>query len=458
MVDRFLSFLVLHLESVGAGLLGLIAFISILLYKRKEFCAKKALKKAVESKAHEVLTLHPVINQGLCMGCGTCTRACPEGKVLQIINHKSVLVSPTKCVGHGECEKACPRGAISLVFGTKTRGFEIPKISAAFESNIGGLYIAGELGGMGLIRNAVKQGVIAATHALSNHTKLPKEANTELLIVGAGPAGLAASLTAIEKRGNYILIEQNKFGGTIANYPKQKIVMTSPLDLPIFGRLKFKDRKVSKEELMDAWHEMKKKAGMKVQSGVRFDSLEKINGLFRVKTNQGIIIASKIILAIGLRGTPNKLGLPNEDLPKVTYNLADPEQYRNNKIAIVGSGNSAVEAALMLALPDFGNEVVLLIRGKEMDKCNEENKNKALDLRNKRQLKIWFESTVGEIQAKELIINKGKEKITIPNDFLFIFAGAQMPQKFLGTLGVEFGKKFEEGLTMSRANPLKKAA
>ncbi len=197
--------------------------------------AKKLIHHAVQSGADEPMTLHPEIDESLCSGCAACTRVCPEGDIIKMVNHKAVLVSPTKCVGHGECERSCPMEAITLVFGTKTRGMDIPRLSKNYETNVSGLYIAGELGGMGLIRNAIKQGALAARHALLN---LPNvKADVDLLVVGAGPAGIAASLAAIAEKKSYLCIEQNSFGGTVYNFPRQKIVMSYEFVLPIMGEL-----------------------------------------------------------------------------------------------------------------------------------------------------------------------------------------------------------------------------
>ena len=366
------AFLLKHFEFVMIISLVVIAFlVSSHRTKKKETYAKKLMKKAIDSKLDEPLSLHPEIDPSLCAGCGGCTKACPEGEILQLINHKAVLVAPSKCVGHGACEAACPFDAITLVFGTKTRGMEIPRVSADYETNVGGLYIAGELGGMGLIRNAIKQGTLAAKHALGKLGNI--KTDYDVIVIGAGPAGLAASLCAIAMKKKYVCIDQNTFGGTIANFPRQKVVMSHPADLPIVGKMKFNSNKVSKEELLEYWSDVKKKTGLKVKERCRFENLEKIENYFSVKTSMGTFTAQKVILAMGVRGSPRRLGLANEDLPKVTYNLVDPEQYKNQSIVVVGGGNAGVEAAQSLAKASLQNQVILLVRSEIFDRCNEEN-------------------------------------------------------------------------------------
>lgn len=422
----------------------LIAGVNIRKRSRQASVAQKKLDAAIKKQAGEPTTLHPEIDPAVCAGCGSCTTVCPEGDVLQLIDHRAVLISPTKCVGHGECEQACPTGAISLVFGTKTRGMEIPRITGDYETNIAGLYIAGELGGMGLIRNAVKQGQLAAKHALRS---LPTgSADTDLLIVGAGPAGLSAALTAIAEKKRYICIDQNTFGGTVANFPRQKVVMTYPADLPVVGKMKFPKNIVSKEELLEYWNSVKLKTGLELRERVRFETLNKVGSLFEVKTSAGILRAKKVVLCMGVRGTPRKLGLANEDFPKVAYSLIDPEQYQNCHVVAVGAGNAAAEAVQMLCKPEYKNEVTLMVRGNALDRCNETNAAKVLELQKQGRLRICYDGSVKAIEAERLQITVAGVDEWIGNQYLFVFAGADMPQQFLMSIGIEIDKKFGTGL------------
>lgn len=438
-----------HSTLAVATIFALFGLWRILVRARQVRIARKILAKAIKSRMDEPLTLHPLVDPALCAGCGACTRVCPEGDILRIIDHKAVLVSPTKCVGHGECETACPTGAISLVFGTKTRGMDIPRITTNYETNLPGLYIAGELGGMGLIRNAIKQGHLAARHAAGNLGDRGVPVDAELLIVGAGPAGLSAALTAIAEKKSYICIDQASFGGSIVTFPRQKVVMTYPADLPIVGKMKFKKDKVSKEDLLAYWTEIRKKTGLKVREGVRFENVTREEGCFSVKTSHGLIRARKVLLCMGVRGSPRKLGLKNEETSKVTYNLLDPEQYQGRSIAVVGGGNAGVEAAQYLSKPKYGNKVTLLVRGAAFDRCNEENREIVTRMAEEGLLKICFNSQIRAIEPKSLVVTKEGQDVTIPNDFLFIFAGAEMPYKFLMGLGIKieklYGKSLKQG-------------
>lgn len=448
MATRLLNLIVNHLAFFSIVIVGFVALWRIWRQEEKSVVAHAKLKKAVKSGAGEPMTLHPEIDPTLCVGCGACTTACPEGDILQLINNKAVLTGPSKCVGHGECERACPMSAIQLVFGTKTRGMDIPRLTTNYETNVPGLYIAGELGGMGLIRNAVKQGAMAARHALKS---MPGgAADVDLLIVGAGPAGLTASLCAVEAKKKYLCIEQGSFGGTVANFPRQKVVMSHPFELPIFGVAKFRSNKVSKEELLEYWDDVRKQTRLNIREQTRFVSLKNENGIFKVETNAGSIRTKKVILAMGVRGSPRRLGVPGEDSTKVCYNLLDPAEYRGQKVIVVGGGNAGVEAAQMLGKPGLNCTVHLLVRSGGFDRCNEDNRERIEAMAEKGQVTIWFNSSIQEIQKDTVKVKKGEEVIDLPNNQVFIFAGAEMPTKFLMSLGVAFDKKFGEGLASAR--------
>lgn len=437
-----------HMDYVGYFLMIGIAVFSVLRKTKKHKKAVTTLEKNIRDNLHEPATLHPEIDASLCAGCGSCVEACPEGKILQLINHKSVLVYPTKCVGHGACEQACPFGAIDLVFGTKTRGMEIPRISPDFETNISGLYIAGELGGMGLIRNAIKQGKLATMHAISSLKDINHTSDLDIFIVGAGPAGFSSALAAKEKNIKYRLIDQNSFGGTVYNFPRQKIVTSHPLEFPIVGSKKFKGNTVLKEEILQTFTKIKDENKIVINEKENFINLKKLDsGIFEVTTNKGTYTSKKVILCMGVRGSPRKLGLANEDMAKVTYNLIDPEEYQNSSVAIVGGGNAGLEAAQYLSKPHLKNQVHLIVRGgpeEAFSRSNEQNQKLVFELEKKKQIIIHYDSAIKTIESDYIIIKKGKEEEKLKNDYIFIFAGAEVPFKFLMSLGINIDKAHGE--------------
>src|SRR5512135_2605278 len=192
--------------------LALVLFFYLRGRHKHESTAVAQLNEAVEAGLTEPSSLHPEINPKLCLGSGSCITACPE-EAIGMIKGKAVLINLTLCIGHGACAAACPHDAIKLVFGTAKRGMDIPQVDSNFETNIPGIFIAGELGGMGLIRKAATQG----SQAMESIAKLKGSANPyDVVIIGAGPAGLAATLGAMEKKLRFVTVEQeSSLGGAI---------------------------------------------------------------------------------------------------------------------------------------------------------------------------------------------------------------------------------------------------
>ncbi len=301
-----------------------------------------------EAGLTEPSSLHPIVDPLKCIGCSSCIKACPEGEVLGLLDDKAALIDPTRCIGHGACEKACPAGAITLVFGTATRGIDIPRVDEEFQTNVPGIFIAGELGGMGLIRNAIEQGRQAATAIAGQAVANPAPADMlDLLIVGAGPAGISASLAATEHGLRFRTVEQDSLGGTVAHFPRGKLVMTEPATLPLYGQLRF--REIRKEALLDIWSGIIAETGLEIGFEERMTAIEPLDDGFAITTSAASYRARRVLLAIGRRGTPRTLGVPGEDLSKVVYRLVDAEQYRGRDVLVVGGGDSALEAALSQA-------------------------------------------------------------------------------------------------------------
>jgi thioredoxin reductase/Pyruvate/2-oxoacid:ferredoxin oxidoreductase delta subunit len=429
--------------------LSVVLFMALVLavqFVRKEKKHAKAKLKMAKSKAAGTdlpNTLHPVIDATKCGGCAACTVVCPEGDILQMIDGKAQLINGSKCVGHGECQRACPLDAIDLVFGTLEKGVDIPNLSKDYETNMPNVYIAGELGGMGLIRNAVKQGSWAAYHAIKKLDSKVKT-DTDLFIIGAGPAGMSAALAAIEKKVSYILIDQNTFGGTVNNYPRNKIVMSYPADLPIVGKMKFSNNKVSKEDLLDFWSDAVQKAKIKIHNSTKFIKYKDEGQFFTIETDKKTWTAKKIILAMGSGGLPMKLGLKNEDSPKVFYNLKDPDSYKKQHVVVVGGGNSAVEAAQYLGAKKLGNKVRLLVRGKALSRTNEDNVTIINKMQSEGLVEICYETSIKDIQPDKITIDTKGQLQEIKNDFIFVFAGNIKPYKQLGELGIKIETKFGE--------------
>lgn len=393
---------------------------------------------SIEAGVKEPTTLHPVINHNRCMGCGSCVAACPEKKVLGIIGGKSYLINPAGCIGHGVCKISCTQNAITLVFGTKERGVDLPSVSPNFETNVPGIFIAGELGGMGLIRNAVEQGR-QAIESISKLDGIGQADRLDVVIIGAGPAGFSASLAAMERRLRYVTLEQETLGGTVAHYPRGKIVMTAPVIMPQIGKVDITE--TTKEKLLDFWREVERKTRIKINDRERVEAINRNGKGFEVKTTGDTYQTRAVLLAIGLRGTPRKLGVPGEELPKVVYRLTDPEQYRGNHILVVGGGDSALEAATSIA-EEPGTTVTLSYRSGSFSRAKVKNRQKVDDMAASGRLRVMLKSNVQEITTDHVVIENGGEHIKIQNDGVIICAGGIMPTGFLKEIGIHVETKY----------------
>ena len=396
----------------------------------------------------EPTTLHPEINTKLCFGCGSCVEVCPENYVLGVVDGKSILANPTQCVGHGMCEEACPTKAISLVFGTKNKGMKVPDLNSMFESRQEGLYIAGELGGIGLISNAIKQGKIAAIDAINkiNNNNLKSSFDYDVLIVGAGPSGFSAALTCHELDVRYLCIEQNVFGGTIYHYPRQKLVMSNSIELSMVGELRFKNNLVNKEELLEQFIRVRNEIKPNIRENSVFENLRPYKNGYKLVTSNGTFSSEKIILCTGVGGTPMKLNIPGEEKSKVTYRLKDAAQFTKQKIMIVGAGNAAVEAAIDLTDKELHNKVTIIVRGAGFPKCNFRNRQAIERLIIEKNVEVHFESRVKEIFDKQIDFFIKDKLETIQNDIIFIIAGSKDPYNLIQKIGVTVSEKFGEPL------------
>lgn len=377
--------------------------------------------------------LHPVLDLDVCMGSGACAKACPENAI-GIIKGKAVLVNPTHCIGHAACAPACPVGAIRLVFGTAKRGIEIPYVSEDFETNVPGIFIAGELGGMGLIRNAVRQGV--QTVETVRKKRPSGKAPLDLLIIGAGPAGIGAALAAKSAGLKYAHIEQeDSFGGTTYHYPRGKLVMTAPLKLPISGEYKLKE--VSKERLMEIWNEVVEKGGIRISFSERMEEIiPESDGCFTVRSDRTSYKTSSVLLAIGRRGTPRKLGVKGELDQKVVYRLIEPAQYKGKRVLVVGGGDSALEAAMDCA-KEPGAKVILSYRGKAFDRVKPKNRERLDAMVAKKRILQLMESTISEITPGSVFIKHGGEVTEHKNEAVIVCAGGELPTAMLKKIGIK---------------------
>lgn len=439
-MEVFLEQLIIY--SVVAGLIFLTIYIYVRQLRRNSRKVEAKIEKAKEEGLHEPVSLHPQIDVNTCIQSGACIEACPEKEIIGIKSGKATLINASRCVGHGACFHACPVEAITLVIGTEKRGVDLPHVKQTFETNMPGIFIAGELGGMGLIKNSVEQG----KQAVNNIARaLPKTTGNEydLVIVGAGPAGISGSLEAKRMGLKAITLEQDTLGGTVFSFPRAKIVMTSPMDLPLYGKVQLTETK--KSELLGLWVKALSANQIVIQENTKVEHIAKEGDLFKVVTASGDHYVTKsVLLAIGRRGTPRKLNVPGEQLEKVAYRLLEPELISGKDVLVVGGGDSAVEAAMSLT---GQNKVVLSYRGEAFQRIKPKNSERIVKAMNNGELEVHFKSQVKEIREQDaIIVMADGETKTIPNDLVYIFAGGELPTEFLKKAGVEITTRFGHAL------------
>jgi thioredoxin reductase (NADPH) len=432
--------LVAVLVAVAVSLFFLLNYLRGL--KKREIKAREAAEKG-KLFSEGPKAQHPHIDTNYCIGCATCTSVCPEGDVLAMLGGKAVIVNGHKCIGHGLCAEACPVGAITMVMATPSMGADMPTLTPEYETTLPNLFIVGELGGLALIKNAVNQGRDCVDLITNRMAAKPGARSTpdvyDVLIVGAGPAGISASLRAIENKLKYITLEQDEVGGTVAKYPRQKLVMTSPVVFPMYG--KFKKTELSKENLLAFWDMVLNRADFNCHTGEKVEDVKKgEDGIFTVKTANNQYRARAVILGLGKTGTPRKLGVEGEDLPKVMYRLIEADHYINKKILVVGGGDSAVEAAMGLASQP-GNQVTLSYRQERFGRIKDRNAKRIEEFVQKKKLTVLFNSVPVKFRPDAVVLEIKGQTREIANDYVWIFAGGTPPTDFLKKIGVGFGMR-----------------
>lgn len=411
--------------------------------KRDSKIVEEKIKIAKEDGLHEPVSLHPVVDANSCIQTGACIAACPEHDILGILNGKATTINTSRCIGHGACFHACPTQAITLCIGTEKRGVDLPHVDVTYETNVPGVYIAGEIGGMGLIKNAVEQGRQAVENLAKKIDKQVK-ADYDLIIIGAGPAGISASLAAKKYNLSALTLEQDSLGGTVFTFPRAKIVMTSPMDIPLYGKIKL--RETSKLELLNLWNEVLGKNQIEIKEHSKVESIIFDANKFIVEAaTHEKYTAQKVLLAIGRRGTPRKLNIPGEMTSKVAYRLLEPELVNDKKIVVVGGGDSAIESALLLT---DQNQVTLSYRGETFGRIKAGNNVNIKEAIAQKRIEVRFNTNLTAIEEDQVKIKDllSGEVTELENDLVYIFAGGELPTQFLEKIGITITKKFGEAI------------
>lgn len=389
------------------------------------------------------VSLSPSIDPDRCIGSGACVAACPEKGVIALVGGRAALVNPLGCIGHGACASACPVNAISLVYGTKTRGVELPVVDQNFQTERAGVYIAGELGGMGLIRNAISQGRQAAEHIIAG----PRRGSGEVLdalVVGAGPAGISATLRLMQAGLRVSMVDREGFGGTILHYPRAKVVMTGALELPLFGKVA--RRELSKEELVSLWADVRAKHDPPFVAGELVTGLEALHdGNWAVSSERTVYRAANVILALGGRGSPQKLGVAGEEHAKVSYRLLEPGEFSGKHVLVVGGGNSAVESALALAEFRGCASVALSYRRGEFARCRAQNRERIAIAIQNGTVQAHLSTVLEEISEAHVTLRDAHGgRARLANDAVIAQLGGTPPARLLNSLGIGLVTKYGE--------------
>lgn len=436
---------------MNTALIILLVGLAFLVYVWWELREKRAERAALTAIADMKamgdavpLSMHPKVDTGVCIGSGACVTACPERDVLAIVNRRVRLVNPLACIGHGACVEACPVKAIELVFGSATRGVDVPKVDEHFQTSRPGVYVVGELAGMGLIRNAISQGKQAADHIVTSGRRGQGDA-LDTIVVGAGPAGISATLSLMKAGHRVLCLEREKFGGTIMHYPRAKVVMTGTIELPIVGKLR--RRTMKKDELVGIWDAIRQKANPPVIEGELVSTITPASpGLWTVTNERGETRTSaNVVLALGRRGAPRKLNVPGEESGKVHYRVLEPREFEGQHVLVVGGGNSAVETALALADQGRCKSVSISYRRPAFERCRAENRDGIAKAVSEGRVKARMSTTVAWIESTRVGLTEADGAVVAAaNDAIIVQIGGTPPSELLSSFGVATVTKYGE--------------
>ena len=337
------------------------------------------------------------------------------------------------------------RDKIETVLASGSADGRRPIVGKGNESSVKGLHIIGDLAGAPVIKLAMAQGVEVIDY-LASLPEMKQRASgdvLDVLIIGSGAAGLNAALAAQEKGFSYRVLEKGKIANTIENFPEGKWIYAEPDSTPAKGKLWLDG--ATKEDLVQRWHKIVDDNQLDIHTEEPLTGLEKqSDGTFIAKTPKGEYRAKKIVLASGQRGNPRQLKVTGEDQEHVYHQLYSPTKYHDENILVVGGGNSAIEAALTLSQR---NKVVISYRSGEFARIFKDNQRLLEEAINAGKIEVVFNSNVTEFRDHEAVMevdqDGSKEERAIEMDHAFVLIGAELPVKFLKSLGIRLENEWD---------------
>ncbi len=379
----------------------------------------------------------PQIDAMTCLGCSACVDACPYD-VLALEAYVAKVARPQDCCGLTTCEERCPNGSLIVHDGAPID--DRPAVTQTLESaDVPGLYLAGDLTGMPLIRNAINQGAVAVRSAVASGRRTVGD-QLDLVIVGAGPAGLSAALQAKQEGLRFVVVDQGDLAQSIQSFPRGKLVFDQPLSVPLIGDLWLAES--TKEELLRHWTRIVRAQALPLHTHHRVTGIVGDADGFRVTCVQSDentveFRSAQVVLAIGRRGTPR--ALPASIVPsmegQVFYSLADARSFAQRRCVVVGLGDVAMEAALALSYAP-GTTVTVVARGGDFRRGKARNIEAMRAAEAAGRLEVRWRSTVESVGAQETVLRSGGESISVPADAVFVLIGSIAPWEFLAAAGV----------------------